>query len=416
MVQLCMQRLARQPLSVEHTAAVLLCSCALLSCVDDSQLRRAAEIPSARTRLVDPSLPIKGISWGAGFPSFADLDEMSAHGVRFLRIDFGWSWMEPSEGQYNFTDARRDRIRSMDHLLEECHKRGIQILGMIGYAPSWANGDSNDKVRPNSADDYAKFARAVVERYKPGGSGPAASQGVRYWELWNEPNIHFLVVRQGESKAQKYAELVKAAYPAIVAADPNAVVLIGATAPYGSVGEHDGTSGNVNPVTFLELLYGHGVKGNFDGFSHHPYVYPDPPRTAQAWHAWPQIAGTPKSLRSVMNANGDSDIPIWGTEVGWPQPASGESAHDVDPNSKKVSAATAAQYMRDGYDYWQSATDPRGTLFWFCWSDAAFADFGIFRDLGDPKVPLRDAWLSIDRSADAGIKDASSPPIRCGSC
>ena len=75
---------------------------------------------------------------------------------------------------------------------------------------------------------YREKVRAAVERYGPGGSLWKEHQGVRplpirYWQIWNEPNIEFLNPGQsGLLRTQVYAKLLKAASEEIRKADPGA--------------------------------------------------------------------------------------------------------------------------------------------------------------------------------------------------
>src|SRR5262249_60997359 len=97
---------------------------------------------------------------------------------------------------------------------------------------------------PKRANPYADFLADLGKRYK---------HHTHYWEVWNEPNLP-LVWRQLD--AGTYAALLRAAYPAIKAADPEAVVLGGALAPwYGSADE-------VNMLAYLHGIYDAGA-GDF---------------------------------------------------------------------------------------------------------------------------------------------------------
>src|SRR5690606_12770362 len=78
--------------------------------------------------------------------------------------------------------------------------------------------------------------------------------------------------------------------------------------------------------------------------SHHPYCWPALPGAAHSWSAWHQMAGTSKSLRSVMVANGDGDKRIWGTEFGAPTGG---------PAGTHVTEAEQAQMIARAYGLWQ---------------------------------------------------------------
>ena len=101
--------------------------------------------------------------------------------------------------------------------------------------------------------------------------------------------------------------MLKAAYPAIKAADPAATVLVG-----GLVG---------NDFEFLEKLYDNGAKGSFDGVGVHtdtaclttdPREYYREPSGRIGRYSFTGY----REVRATMLAHGD-DKPVWMTELGW---------------------------------------------------------------------------------------------------
>jgi Cellulase (glycosyl hydrolase family 5) len=243
--------------------------------------------------------------WEADATRQRELDSMKAMGAKWIRYDFSWSGIEATKGTFNFTQT--------DLAVKEAAARGMSVIAILAYAPAWANGGYTDnKYPPTNPADYANFAKAVATHFGP--------LGVHVYELWNEPNIS--VFWKPTPNVAKYAALVKAAYPAIHAGDPNAVVLAGATSPHGAY--HDSNCDGVadsgydstgyDPLDFLLGMYANGAGGYFDALSHHPYEragFPTHPCSA-----WYQMAQSTPSLRSIMTANGDSAKKIWATEYG----------------------------------------------------------------------------------------------------
>jgi hypothetical protein len=138
---------------------------------------------------------------------------------------------------------------------------------------------------------YRAFATAVAKRY--------GAQVNRYI-LWNEPNIHSWLAPTSSCKRHRctpvapnlYRSLVRAAYPAVKAADPGAQVIIGALSPRG---QRLRTSTTVmRPLLFLRRLgcrrddftrIRTGACKRFkkitgDGFAIHPYSGRLPPQKA----------------------------------------------------------------------------------------------------------------------------------------
>jgi len=96
------------------------------------------------------------------------------------------------------------------------------------YAPVF-NSDGSI----NQDNYWGYFVWRVVNRYKPGGelarrNGWSDGWGIRYWEIWNEPNFPSF----WGGTVQQYYRLLKVAYQAAKAADPNAVILWGGIAHY----------------------------------------------------------------------------------------------------------------------------------------------------------------------------------------
>ncbi|MEM3427838.1 MAG: hypothetical protein QW212_06140, partial [Nitrososphaerales archaeon] len=74
------------------------------------------------------------INLGSGTPSSYALDRIVDLGASFVRIDFAWDWLEPSEGQWNTV-----AINAYKNLINSCKQRGLGVVAVIGTGiPSWA--------------------------------------------------------------------------------------------------------------------------------------------------------------------------------------------------------------------------------------------------------------------------------------
>jgi len=90
---------------------------------------------------------------------------------------------------------------------------------------------SGKSINPNNR--WARFVYAAVNRYKPGGvlaqqQGWTNGQGIRVWEIWNEPDLGFFF----SGTVTDYARLLKVAFLAARHADPNAQILLGGLANF----------------------------------------------------------------------------------------------------------------------------------------------------------------------------------------
>ena len=291
-----------------------------------------------------------------------DLDAIRDLGSKWIRIDINWAQIQSGgPSSYNWD--------SIDRLVSEASARGIKVLGVIVYTPSWARPTGTDATFGPDPQKYAAFASAAVSHY--------SARGVHAYEVWNEPNTKAFWTPS--PNINDYTRLLKAAYPAIKAADPQATVLNGGTAPAPT----DGT--NFQPVDFLKGIYANGGGNSFDVVSHHPYCWPASPGDAESWSAWYQMYGTNPSLRSVMSANGDGAKKIWATEFG--APTNG-------PSGSHVSEATQAAMMTKAYAEWRS----------YAWSGPMFAYQG--RDLGTSTLDSRELLRNAPKRlvTEAGLR------------
>ncbi len=150
----------------------------------------------------------------------------------------------------------------------------------------------------NRANAWADFVSNTVQRYKPGGDlaqdqGWGDGVGIRYWEIWNEPDLD----QFWSGTVEEYYRLLEVGYQTIQAADPEATVILGGLAFF----EKQNWLSDL-----LAQTGGDPARAYFDVVSFHYY--------------W-SIYGTEYWLwrtRSALNANGLSHVPIWITESGVP--------------------------------------------------------------------------------------------------
>ena len=230
------------------------------------------------------------LAWGIPQSAFAPTRAaISDLGARWVRVEFRWNEAEPSsKGSYD-----PNIIARYDQAIDTARAAGAKVLVFVNGAPRWASGSRIPMTRPQNASDYADFLRYVATRY---------AGRVSAWEVWNEENTQRFW-SSGPNAAQ-YTQLLQAAYPAVKAADPGALVV------FGGVSQND--------YAFIEGAYAAGAKGYFDVMAAHPYPGPNPPEAV--WYAGGRIAQNAfsgfREVRNSMLARGD-DKPIWLTEFGW---------------------------------------------------------------------------------------------------
>lgn len=256
-------------------------------------------------------LPKYGIASGSYLTSMssAQLDAYFAQentlGVSWVRFDFDWSNIQPdSAGTYNWGPY--------DQIVASATAHHLYVLGIIDFTPGWAAApscQSGKQCPPQNPATYAKFASTLASRYK--------SDGLHYWEIWNEENTQTFWQPAPDVKA--YSALLKAASSAIHGADSLAIVISGGLAPAQD------TDTTTSPATFLTGIYKYAGRDAFDAVGVHPYTFPVPPDYSIDT-AWIKMSQGPNNLRSIMAANSDSAKKIWITEFGAPTNGSGPAA------------------------------------------------------------------------------------------
>lgn len=235
-----------------------------------------------------------------------ELDAVSQTGATWLRVLIDWNRIEPAKGRYDWSH--------LDAVVDAALRHNLRVLGLIAYTAEWARPTGSFFTAfPVDATDYGEFAAAVASRY---------ADRVSSWQLWNEPNLpqfSGMVAQNGTS----YTELLKAAYPAVKAVQPDSTVVTAALSR---------TLGAASPPAFFTQMYAAGAKGLFDAAAAHPYVFPFGLATDPD-NGWSDVA----RLHDVMAANGDGDLKIWLTEFGAPT---------SDPAAEGVSQAEQAEQIR----------------------------------------------------------------------
>ena len=232
------------------------------------------------------------------------MDLIAASGARWVRLGVVWSVVEQRRGSFDWS--------SSDRVIDAARARGLHVLALVTYAPSWASGSDDDKVAPRDPTDIRAFARAAAARYAP--------RGVHAWEVWNEPNIAAAWAPRPDPVA--YTSLLRTVATQVRAVDPRATIVSGGLAPAPDA--RDGTA--LGPATFLRRMYDAGAAGSFTAVGLHPYSFPFLPLQAgtASFNAFLRAS----VIRKVMVDHGDEGKKIWSTEYGAPTGSSGDAVSE----------------------------------------------------------------------------------------
>jgi hypothetical protein len=329
-----------------------------------------------RTGFADGTIPLQDSDTDLA----RDLDGMAATGARWFRIDFYWPTIQAG-GPNSWNWSETDRV------VKAAIDRGLEILAMPAYSPTWARPlGASDHHPPLDPDTYARFVYAAVKRYAP--------LGVHTWEIWNEPNTSAFWPPKPDPVA--YTQLLRRAYVSIKSADSTAFVVSAGLA--GGLDRSDGTV--LSARTFLRRAYDAGAKGYFDAVGLHPTSFPAMPLDP---HDWNTFYNTPE-LYQVMVDHGDGAKKIWGTEFSAP----------TGYASTAVSKVFQFNTLVAGYRAW-IAWPFTGPLIWYSWRDSGNnlydleQNFGLVAHDGTPKPALL-AFESVVHGAAGPVTQPVAKP------
>ena len=238
--------------------------------------------------------PLGGVNISGLYPGAtpAEASREIAHAkalhAKIVRAAIPWSVMEPSGAE----EVSPQALSFTDRLVNAASAAGIRVIMTVDSTPCWATSAPASLLRgcvgtqdnpanawpPVDPAKYAAFTAYLAKRY---GTSLAAI------EIWNEPDQSNELYFAGPNKVQRYAAILRAAYPAIKSANPQVTVIGGSLV---------GSNG-----VFLRELYAAGIKGFYDGLAVHFYTL---------------VLGSVRSIHEVQLANGDTK-PLWLDEFGW---------------------------------------------------------------------------------------------------
>lgn len=234
-----------------------------------------------------------------------------------------WAVVEPAEGQRNW-----GTLADLEAELQEATRLGLRVILTVDNTPAWARAADSEcgPVLTEKLPALTEFLNDLVQRYS------AASYQVKYWELWNEPDVAGTEGCWGDPDdsyygGAAYAGMLKSVYSSMKNADPQAQVLVGGLRlecdPNNQPGGKDCSSSR-----FLEGILRGGGAGSFDGISFHASdgfaIYDLPWGTAYQysnynwrsyWHTTgPVVAAKANFIRGLLDDYGLTDLPLYNTQ------------------------------------------------------------------------------------------------------
>ncbi len=265
----------------------------------------------------------------------------AAAGFHWLRQEFPWEDIE-IHGKGDFEDRRHQPWRSAwdkyDHIVALAERYGMELIVRVSNPPAWtrAQGDAvGPFAPPDDYQDFADFVSTLVSRYRG---------RIRYYQLWNEPNIypewgHYAI------SPEEYTRLLCTAAAAARQADPDVVIINGALAATIVLDPAAPPPGNaLNDFLFLQRMYDAGAAPCFDIVAMQGYGLWSGPSDRRLNPRVINFA-RPLFIRDLMVANGDAHKAIWISEMNW------NAVPDEVPDKRfgQVSVEQQARYLPLAY-------------------------------------------------------------------
>jgi len=228
----------------------------------------------------------------------------------------------------------------LDGQLKEAEQAGIAAYLLVKGTPAWMAGRALEgvvgplNVAPQ-IDLWSEALKVIAQRF--------TATGIGVWEVWNEPNIESFWSPQPDP--EEYYRVLAATYRAVKAVNPQALVLgCSLAGPHGVA--------HRPPYEFLEGVFARGGVQVMDAVSIHPYRQPRSP----------EESGYVEDLQTVaaMTARAGRPLPIWITEVGWPNGTGGSTeawSAKMLPRAYLLAIAAGVKNVT-WYDFHDDGVDP----------------------------------------------------------
>jgi hypothetical protein len=227
----------------------------------------AAESPEPSPSKRPDVVPLQSFGYGiqvhgsVGDPADA-VGAVEKLGLGWIKQQIRWGELELSPGDLNWG--------MVDGIINLAHERGIRVMLSVVTAPTWsrpAMGTTHGP--PDDLNQFTAFLGRLMDRY---------AGKISAIEVWNEQNLDREWQSADGLSSDRYVDMLRMAYQAVKARDPNVVVISGALAPTGGWVEPDGRVTAIDDFVFMQQLLDAGLVNYADcvGVHHNGYnIGPD---------------------------------------------------------------------------------------------------------------------------------------------
>ncbi len=243
------------------------------------------------TRYYDRQIPSFGVQMYWAISPQYGLTRVLESQTTWVRYPVFWSGIEPTNttpDKYNWAATDASLLAARDS--------NLKLIVTLGGNPSWAtpSGQHGYGGPVQNIADLQEFVGAIVARYPH----------VKYWEFYNEPDNWAWFGLQGAA----YANMLKAVYPVVKAANPDAQVVMGGLAMDWFIEQ-----GGPFDRNFLQDVLANCSGPCFDLANFHYY-----PSARAEWEPYGRdIIGKANYVRQML-ATYHYTRTVINTETGWP--------------------------------------------------------------------------------------------------
>ena len=275
-----------------------------------------------------------------------------------------WNPSNPGDPNHNWS--------TVDAQVRALTSHGLQPVLVVADAPAWARLFPEYAVSAPDPTKLGQFMGAAAQRYSGRYQGLPR---VRYWQIWNEPNISYYFVPQIDPSGKfvspdLYRAMVNAAAASIHAVAADNVVVAGSTSPFRDTGllwlDNDW-----GPLKFMERLLCVDDAGkptcndpiSFDAWATHPYTSGGPTHHAALPYDislgdLPKMAATLRAAEQAGHIKSAKPVRFWANEFSW---------DSAPPDKCSPSLSLLQRWIPEAfYRMWASGID---TIDWFLLMD-----------------------------------------------
>ena len=258
-----------------------------------------------------------------------------------------WPTIQPQDG-----DPNHAQWAYYDAQVEKAASHGVPMYISFGWTPRWTltqaeqqtgcmQGSNICTLPPDNVSDWTNFVSLVAKRY---------AGKVRYYEIWNEANGAGFYT----GTVQQLAALAQAAYGAIKAADPSAIVVAPtASGYYAKATAWLDSYFKAGGAQWADACGAHA----YPTYSNVPFPFPEEDDNQNG-----SIVQRLQAFRATCDANGLAGKPLVMSEGSW-----GPNAYLLDEPTRAawlarylIAQASAAPSLNLVATYWY-AWGPQGT-------------------------------------------------------